>query len=151
MNTLRTWPFDLDSTFKLRTVRGWVRTPEIIQECCCPWSDAVVCCESVSESQNYKAANPCIGQAYKVDSVSKSGLMCWTDGMESAAVRVGVCSQRVLEVRSWERPRMTRSINVCVNSPVRVISLIYCSHCSNCFIEAEIPSFFLNFAARRER
>lgn len=49
----------------------------------------MVCCESRSESQNYKSADPYIGQEYKGDGGSKSGLMCWTDGMESAPVRVG--------------------------------------------------------------
>lgn len=46
-----------------------------------------------------KQANPYIGQAYKGDSGSKSGLKYWTDGMESAAVRVGcwICSAELKE------------------------------------------------------
>lgn len=50
----------------------------------------MVQCKSISESQNYKAAKPYIRQAYKGDSGSKSGLKSWTDGMESAALSVGV-------------------------------------------------------------
>lgn len=58
-------------------------------------------CAPISKSQNYKTANPYIGQAYKGDSASKSGLKDWTDGMEIAALRVGVFSACV----GFARPR----------------------------------------------
>lgn len=98
------WPFIW--TYKLRgqeSVLHW------LFKCCCSWSDAAdeeVSCETISESQNCKAANPCIGQAYRGDSGSKSGLKRWSDGMESAAERVEcvfsvwICWAEVLEQAS---------------------------------------------------
>lgn len=57
--------------------------------------DKKVGCKSI---YFFKAANPYIGQAYKGDGGSKSGLEYWTDGLESAAVRVGcwICFLDVL-------------------------------------------------------
>lgn len=48
-----------------------------------------VSCKSIIESRNNRTASPYIGQAYKGDGGSKSGLKDWTGGMENAAVRVG--------------------------------------------------------------
>lgn len=54
-------------------------------------------CASITEGQNCKTADPYIGQVYKGDSGSKSGLKDWTDAMESTALWVG-CVFGVLDL-----------------------------------------------------
>ena len=86
--------FHINWAYNLRAADSWGVTPLIIQECLlllksCSGQRGQLANQCL-KPRITKQPNPFIGQAYKGDSGSKSGLKCWTDGMECATVRV-VC------------------------------------------------------------